>query len=295
VGGHHMKKILLITDIHGNLPALQAVMQAVKEQEFEAILCNGDTIYGASPNQCLQILKEKEAIMIAGNAETNVIRLASKLLPPEWYHADQFEFTRKIAKNLTRENLLYIMDFSAQVEVFDLLPGSIRMVHGSPDDQYEWLSPILNPKRYQEVMQNLQEDILICGHTHQQWHRTFQSKLCINAGSVGLPLDGEPKAQYTIVSYQDDLFDSIKIEEYSIPYDIETAYQDFIKAGFSPQDPTIKLHKELLYTGNKRETPFVDFYQKLIQAETKKSIDQLSIEERNYYWHVADQKYQWKL
>ena len=294
MGQHHMKKILLITDIHGNLPALEAVFDAVKQEEFEAILCNGDMIYGASPNQCLELLKEKEVIMIAGNIETNVIRLYAKLCPPEWYQCEQYAYTRHIAKILSHENLLELYKLSETLIIEDLLPGSIQMVHGSPDDQNEWISPLKKDGRFEEILENCEHDYLISGHTHHQWDQKHAGVWAINAGSVGLPLDGKPEAQYTIISYEDHQPDSVEVHHHSVSYDTQQSIQNFYDQGFDVNNPFIKHVFYLLKTGIKREDFFITHYFNLAETQSGKKFDQLSNEERNKYWHLADQSYDWK-
>ena len=289
-----MKKILLFTDIHGNLPALEAVLEAVKNQEFEAILCNGDMIYGANPNECLEKLVEINAIMISGNIETNVIRLYAKLCPPDWYQCEQYAYTRQIAKILSRENLLQLYKLSETLIIEDLLPGSIQMVHGSPDEQNEWISPLKNDGRFEEILENCEHDYLIFGHTHHQWDQKHAGVWAINAGSVGLPLDGKPEAQYTIISYEEGIPESVQVHHHSAKYDTQQSIQNFHDQGFDPQNPFIKHVFYLLKTGVKREDFFITHYFDLAEKQSGKPFDQLTCEEKNKFWFQADQSYDWK-
>lgn len=288
------KNVLLLSDIHGNLPALEAVLEDVKHLEFEAILCNGDMIYGSKPNECLERLLDLDAIMIAGNIETSIIRLYAKLLPPEIYQCDQFAFTRHIAKILKKENLLALYKIPQKLVINDLLPGSILMVHGSPDDQYELIMPNKKKERFEEVMEALEEDFIIFGHTHQQWNKKHANKWAINSGSVGLPLNGIPKAQYTIITYEENRLDSIQINQKLVAYDNHQAYADFEEAGFNILDPTIKIIKERLLTGIKNDNSFLGFYYDFVTKETGKHFDEVSCDDKNKYWHLADQEYDWE-
>ncbi len=289
-----MKKILLISDIHGNLPALNAVLEAVQDQEFEAILSNGDMIYGANPNECLEKLLEINAIMIAGNIETNVIRLYAKLCPPEWYQCEQYAYNRHIAKILSHENLLQLYKLSETLVIEDLLPGTIQMVHGSPDNQIEWISPLKKDGRFEEILENCEHEYLIFGHTHHQWDKKHAGVWAINPGSVGLPLDGKPEAQYTIITYLQDHPDSVEVQHHSVKYDTKQSIQNFYKQGFDPNNPFIKHVFYLLNSGIKRDDFFITYYFELAEKESGKKFDQLTCEEKNKYWFKADQTYNWK-
>lgn len=289
-----MKKILLISDIHGNLPALEAVLESVQDQTFEAILSNGDMIYGANPNQCIEKLLKLNAIMIAGNIETNIIRLSAKLCPPEWYQCEQYAYTRHIAKILSHQNLLHLYKLSETLVIENLLPGSIQMVHGSPAHQYEWISPLKNDGRFEEILENCDHDFLIFGHTHHQWDQKHAGVWAINPGSVGMPLDGKPEAQYTIITYEEGQSKSVQVHHHSVKYDTQQAIKNFHNQGFDSTNPFIKHVFYLLTTGKKREDFFVTHYINLAQQESGKPFDQLSCQEKNKYWFQADQTYDWK-
>lgn len=202
-------KVGLLSDIHGNLPALQAVLSDLKH--CQKILCMGDiTGYGPFPSEVLDlILGCPELTTIAGNHDCfvsdNTIDLPKDAIVRNSVHN-------------TRQSLI-----SNQIATLQSLPlqwhekidgKSVLMVHGSP-----WcpLSEYIYPD-YQrwEYFQELSEDVIIMGHTHHAFFRKVGNKLIINPGSCGQARDMRGKASYAIWDTQKQ-----EVELYHIEYPVE--------------------------------------------------------------------------
>lgn len=224
----------IISDIHGNLEALQAVLQACRKQSVDGILCAGDIVgYGANPSECLAVLKEVEAICVAGNHDWAV---AAKL------NAIYFPSDGKEAINWTRgklsfEDIMLLSDLNLSCRNDDLV-----FVHSSPN-QPEVFAYLADDQKAKMAFDAMEQSICFIGHTHVPQVYTKRGKsiintntfefevnpdyeYIINVGSVGQPRDGNPMASYCIYDS-----DAQMIELKRIQYDIQSAQRKIIEAG----------------------------------------------------------------
>ena len=226
-------RYLVLSDIHGNIVALDAVFNAVAKERYDKILVLGDNIGdGPCPDKVLDVLIKKDAIFIAGNRE----ELANDHFNgfSETQTALQWKFMRDSIGFLTNEQRDFIKKLNNQrtVETDGL---KIRMVHGSPDSVRELLY-YNNHNRLNEVLENIDEDILLCGHNHYQFAYLAQSgKLVLNPGSVGLSQKGESfRADYAILNVNNGQFSFELNHTY---YDGEKIKQEYLDRNL--WDPTI--------------------------------------------------------
>lgn len=192
-------KYLVLSDIHGNNIALDAVLKKVPENRYDKILVLGDNVGdGPCPDKVLKTLTELDAIMIAGNREELATSHFNGFF--ETQTALQWKFMRDSIDFLSDNQRTYIANLKSQRTVND---GSIsiKMVHGSPDSVRELLS-ITNTMRLNECLENINENILLCGHNHFQFaYVAPNDKLVLNPGSVGLSQKGESfRADYAILN-----------------------------------------------------------------------------------------------
>ncbi len=232
-------RYLVISDIHANWEALEAVLQAAKEQ-YEQILCCGDLIgYGADPNAVVEWVREHCHAVIRGNHDKAGVTLADL----EWFNPVAQTATLWTHNELTQENMNYVAALPAgplQVEDFSI-------VHGSPLNEDEY---IINTPEAQEAFSYQPSQIVFFGHTHIQGgfqcHRNKTLRIqpnrepallefdpgtayLINPGSVGQPRDSKPEAAFVI-------FDSDRqfVVYRRTPYDVKTAQAKIRGAGLPP-------------------------------------------------------------
>ena len=135
-------RIAVLADIHGNLQALEAVLDDLKKDlPLNGILVAGDIIVGPGQQQVLQRLMELGAVMIQGNNEQRIARMEAGTIPPYFYTARQFSLTRWAYEHLDPNQRTFVCNLPDQT-VFQL-PGTdpIRMAHGSPRDNSELVLP----------------------------------------------------------------------------------------------------------------------------------------------------------
>ena len=197
-------KVAVISDIHGNYPALQAVLAEIGDMQ---IYCAGDLVgYGAQPNEVIEALWERNAICVMGNHDHAIATGDS------WFGSEtskqSWNWTRKILK---KPNMTYLKHLKEKYT-----DEKLMMVHGSPKNplyEYVWDIKFLLEEIYIEMEQN----ILITGHTHDPLQSQFEDKLIFNPGSVGQPRDHNPDASYAILNTKTQ-----KVKFKKIEYDIET-------------------------------------------------------------------------
>lgn len=217
-------RYLVLSDIHGNNVALEAVLNAVPKHRYDKILVLGDNVGdGPSPDKVLDILIKRDAILINGNRE----ELANDHFNgfSETQTALQWKFMRDSISLLTDEQRQLIKGLNNQRTVED--DGlSIKMVHGSPDSVRELLY-YNNQQRLNEVLESISEDILLCGHNHYQFaYLAPNDKLVLNPGSVGLSQKEEAfRADYALLNVCNEQFSFELNHTY---YDGEKIKQEYL-------------------------------------------------------------------
>lgn len=232
-------KIALFSDIHANLPALQAVLADIDQRNPDLIYCLGDLVgYAPYPNEVIAAIQQRKIPTIAGNYDEG-IGLASDHCgcaykePIDKSHgAISIAYTNSIIQPAARAFLKelprhFALDFEFQGEKFRLL-----LVHGSPRKINEYLFEDRDEKSLLRIMEQAQADIMAFGHTHKPYHRilineegnTFRH--AINIGSVGKPKDGDVRACYVILEITPETSmsesTSLSVEFVRVPYDVES-------------------------------------------------------------------------
>ena len=233
-------KIAILSDIHGNLPALQAVMAEVAKESCHRVICLGDIVgYGAWPNECCELLHEHSVLSVKGNHDLAAVQ-----------NGADFTFTpqAKACITWTREHLT-----ESSLKMLRSLPESrkverVTLCHGSladPDEYvYSWRGALPSFER-------MLTQVGFLGHTHYAgwfYHTTspprgdgemrprggtvkidYVGKYLVNPGAVGQPRDGCPEAAYAV--YEDN---REEVELRRVPYDVEAAARGIIVAGLPP-------------------------------------------------------------
>lgn len=218
-------KYLVLSDIHGNNVALDAILAAVPASRYDRILVLGDNVGdGPCPDKVLKTLAERNAIMIAGNREELAVQHFSGF--SETQTALQWKFMRESFRFLSDDQKALIASLKPQKrwEDRDL---AVRMVHGSPFSIRELLY-YNNPARLEECLNAIREPILLCGHNHYQFAHLSGDKLVLNPGSVGLSQKGEAfRADYALLN----LSRQFSFELNHVHYDGEAIKREYIERG----------------------------------------------------------------
>lgn len=209
-------KVGVISDIHGNIVALEAVLDAMPP--VEGLVCAGDVVgYNPWPAECVEELRGRDVPTVMGNHDRAVVTgtgfgFNSMATAGVEYARDE----------LTADQLSWLQSLPEERLVFD---GRVKLVHGHPDDPDRYTYP----GQFDESLLG-EEDVLVMGHTHHQHHEIYPDGIVLNPGSVGQPRDGDPRAAFSVLG-----LDSLSVTEHRVEYDIERVQEAVRKAGLPAQ------------------------------------------------------------
>lgn len=227
-------KIAIIGDIHGNIYALESVLEDIKKKKVDLILSTGDLVgYLPYPNEVVELLRKERVISVKGNHDERVVlaplvekERINNMAEKELHAKASLVFT---STELTEENKAYLRSLPRQLH-FEFDQKKMSVVHGSPRriDEYLYEADI----DVHESIQAFTGDLLICGHTHIPYHKEIDGKHILNPGSVGKPKDGSPDAKYMILELSAG---NIYSEMISITYDLNKIIEVVESSKFFPE------------------------------------------------------------
>ncbi|MFN0033567.1 MAG: metallophosphoesterase family protein [Saprospiraceae bacterium] len=236
-------KIALFSDIHANLPALEACFADIEKRQPDQIFCLGDLVgYNIWPNEVIRLVRQRGISTIAGNYDFGIGRMsgdcgcAYKTDEEKANGAVSIAFTNQIVQPAERQYLRELpKHIRIELEMQEGEPISLLLVHGSPRRINEYLFEEREEKSLLRILESAGADILCFGHTHKPYHRVLNSgtdaaphfRHAINIGSVGKPKDGDPRGGYVLLELDEhsDLKNekSIRVEFVRFEYDVEKA------------------------------------------------------------------------
>jgi predicted phosphodiesterase len=239
-------RLAILADIHGNLPALEAVLDDVAKEGVGGILVAGDLTGGPQSQEVADRLRALRAWVIRGNREEYLRLLDAGTAPAQWHESEQWAALRWEYSRLDRATLAWVATLPGpHVFAPDRVPP-IRVVHGSPSSAREALFPQqehvlqwfrragfteaeLAPGRLTGVLASLDEPVLVCGHTHIAWALERDGKLVLNPGSVGAPLNGDVRAQYALLEWRSGRWQAV---HRALSYDLAQVRRAFEESGY---------------------------------------------------------------
>ena len=256
-------RIALFSDIHANLPALEACLKSIEQQKPDAIYCLGDLVgYNIWPNEVINEIRRRGIPTIAGNYDQGIglssddCGCAYKTDKEKEMGAVSISYTNSIVK---RDERNYLRTLPAHIRIeFQLNNDKLNLllVHGSPRKINEYLFEDRDEKSLLRIMEGADADIMCFGHTHKPYHRILNSfdenknhfRHAINIGSVGKPKDSNPKGCYVMLTINNfsnlRVAESINVEFIRFDYDVEKAakavensplpkeYADMLRKGY---------------------------------------------------------------
>ncbi|MBC2582508.1 metallophosphoesterase [Clostridium sp. DJ247] len=206
-------RIAVISDIHGNLEALNTALENIEGKNIDSIVCLGDLVgYGPYPNEVVEVIRKNKITSILGNYDAAVLEEKFNYIRDTEVNKSCMPWA---AKELREENKAYLRSLPRKV-ILTYENKSICFVHGSTRAINEYVNE--GSEQAKEVMELLQEDILVCGHTHIPYKETYGNKLLINDGSIGKPKIGRPNGTYLII---DITKEAVETEIIEFQYDYE--------------------------------------------------------------------------
>jgi len=240
-------RLAILADIHANLPALEAVLADIQQYDVDGIIVAGDLIGGGpQPAEVVRLLRSLDSLMIRGNNEDYFLAYEAGDAPDNWRVSYQWATLRWSYRRLDRETLDFIALLPGQrvIALDGIAP--IRVVHGSPQSpsgrlfpdhdpaKLHWfrkaglLPPDRDPDRLDVTLAQINEPVLVCGHTHIPWKQEQEGRMVLNPGSVGAPINGDVRAQYALLTWQDGHWQA---EHRAVPYDLGHIRAAFRESG----------------------------------------------------------------
>lgn len=237
--------IALFSDIHANLPALEAFFADLETRKPDAIYCLGDLVgYNIWPNEVINEIRKRGIPTIAGNYDQGVGLMsddcgcAYKTDTEKDMGKISIAFTNSLLKPDERKYLRTLpshlkIEFQLNQDKLNLL-----LVHGSPRRINEYLFEDRDEKSLLRIMNDADADIMCFGHTHKPYHKVLSNEIdgktsykhAINTGSVGKPKDGTSKGCYVMLTINQDSSvltkDSVEVSFIRFEYDVEKAAKE---------------------------------------------------------------------
>lgn len=239
-----MQSVTIFGDIHGNLPALEAVLADMEARKLSPLYCLGDLVgYGTFSTEVIETIRERSIPTLIGNYDQGVGNSSDDCGCA--YTSPVAEALGKLSiawtnKHTTDDNKLFLRELPAQF-LLELGALRVRLVHGSPRKINEYLFAERPNSTMERLLDMAEADVLVCGHTHIPYHRILPSgRHVVNAGSVGKPKDNNPQACYVVL--EADKRD-LTVTFNRVAYDAERAAQA-IEASDMPHE-----YAEMLRTG----------------------------------------------
>jgi len=183
-------RVAAISDIHGNLPALEAVLVEIDRERVDAIVVAGDTAHGPWAAEVVDLLVERGARCVRGNADREVIDRNDGFGPLAPWSADR----------LGERRLAVVADWPLTVELSVDGLGETLVCHSTPTSDDPIYTRITPDKELVGILDEVEADVLVCGHTHMQYERILSSGLrVVNPGSVGTPYEGARGAYWALL------------------------------------------------------------------------------------------------
>lgn len=280
-------RIALLSDIHGNMPGLQCVLNDLQDFTPDLLVVAGDLSGGPHTNQVIQLLHERKAWMIRGNSDISLIRFADRQTPESWQSRKQFGLLRWNARHISSEILNCLRSLPDQGIV--LLPGTdpIRVVHGTPGNPFESIYPNRDPALLERALSLVAEPVLACGHTHEPWIRYMPGKIAVNPGAVAGPLNGETGAQYARLVWIPGKW---QVELRTVPYDLASLKEAFRNTGLLDEGGAIaRGWLRSLETGADYTLAFLQYAHRLAEEVNCPPGESLPDE----IWERASQTFDW--
>lgn len=181
-------RVAALYDIHGNLPALEAVLQAASALAVEALVIGGDVVAGPLPNETLALLQRSPlpTYCLRGNAESELLRVVAGQEPGGLSAYADAE-AHWIAQTLTPEHQAWIATWPATITLTVAGWGEVLFCHATPDSDLTVFTAATPAAELSPHFANLSATLVVCGHTHMQFDRMVGGVRVVNAGSVGMP------------------------------------------------------------------------------------------------------------
>jgi len=227
-----VSRVAAVYDIHGNLPALEAVLPDIERAGADLVVVGGDVASGPMPAEVLDLLTAlgENVRFVRGNADREVVLAYDHNGSP--VEDDPAERSAAwAASRLSRQHRDLLASFSGSIVVEIEGLGEVLFCHGSPRIDEEILTSTTPDSRLREILSGVDQDLVVCGHTHAQFDRRTDHVRIVNAGSVGLPYQGTPVSAFWLLL-------GPEVEFRHSDYDLKLAVEQIRATGYTEAEDT---------------------------------------------------------
>jgi predicted phosphodiesterase len=240
-------RIAVLADIHGNLPALEAVLADMERQGVDDVIVAGDFCDRPHPLESVRAVQALGACAIRGNRENYLLAYHNLDAPDHWRTATQWVGLRWLYERLDREALDYLASLPEECVYAAGGTAPIRVVHASPGSMTQVILPSGDPHtlelyrqagllelRYdgtasiEEAFAQFDEPVLICAHSHIPWKQERDGRLAVNPGAVGIPINGDTRPQYALLAWEGGQW---KATHRALDYDRDRIRAAYLESG----------------------------------------------------------------
>jgi putative phosphoesterase len=218
-------RVAVIYDVHANLPALEAVLAEIRRQRVDHLVVGGDVLPGPMPSETLDTLfgLALPVTFIHGNGDRVVLQCLGGSEIEEV--PDQFrDAIRWTARQLRPEHQEAVRSWPPICRMEVSRVGEVLFCHATPRNDSEIFTRATSEDRLAPIFEEVQADIVVCGHTHVQFDRNVGGVRIVNAGSVGQPFQQPPGAYWLLLGPD--------IELRHTPYDVQAAAERLRRTGY---------------------------------------------------------------
>jgi predicted phosphodiesterase len=214
-------RVAALYDVHGNLPALRAVLGEVEREAIDLLVFGGDIAGGPMPREtleCMQPFAPRRARFIRGNGDRETVDAfdqGRRDVEREVGMSDRIDAF--VASQITTDQRDFLAAFEPTVTIDIDGLGPTCFCHGTPASDTAMITTATTDERLEEIVSTTLEPLVVCGHTHRQFDRTVGSHRIVNAGSVGLPYEGSAAAYWAVIGPEV----SLRRTEYDLPSALE--------------------------------------------------------------------------
>ncbi|ACD52577.1 MULTISPECIES: metallophosphoesterase family protein [Clostridium] len=218
-------KIAIISDIHGNIYSLIRALQDIDNEKVDSIICLGDLVgYGPHPNEVIAMIKRRNILCIQGNYDKSVIDNDYTFIRETEINSFSLPWTYN---ELRAQNRYFLSNLPSSISL-NIQGKKIIFVHGSPSILNQYLFE--NAEDTKNIIENMEEDILVCAHTHIPSIKNFDEKMYINCGSIGKPKIGRPNLTYCLLDINE--LSGVKAQIKELEYEYPRIVKDMTLLNF---------------------------------------------------------------
>ncbi|MEC9442815.1 MAG: metallophosphoesterase family protein [Myxococcota bacterium] len=247
-------RIAILADIHANVPAFEAVIADIEQQSPDEIIIAGDLVgRGPQGSAIVERVIELGWPCVRGNHEDYLINFYHGRIPREWEETEEWAASRWMANELSREHVDFIdaLPFSMQ----SALVPQLHIYHGTPASNQEGIGKWTATERLEEIASQISGTAFATAHTHRPMFAEANGVTFVNVGSVGLPFNGDWRAQYAILTQDND---SWEVEFRQVEWDRDAFLEVYEESGFLAEGKiTSTLLRQEVLTARPHLVPFM--------------------------------------